>query len=124
MHSTSTVIAVGVLATAALGSSAWAQPAAPARILAVAKDATADEGVELNGAVFLDPRLMRAAETTPGCIPKAKVTPAILRELSAAIAKYAAGKPYLDVAPPDNVLRYCYFGLVLKELSLPPRKSP
>lgn len=121
MHSISTVVAIGIAAFWGFGHAAWAQPAPPKDILAVAEDATAL--ATIYSATVLDRRLMRAAELMPSCTPKALVTPAILRELRANIAKYANSKPYLDLAPGDTAQCYCYFGLVLKELSLPPRKT-
>lgn len=121
MHSISTVVAIGIAAFWGFGHAAWAQPAPPKDILAVAEDATAL--ATIYSATVLDRRLMRAAELIPSCTPKALVTPAILRELRANIAKYANSKPYLDLAPGDTAQCYCYFGLVLKELSSPPRKT-
>lgn len=121
MHSISTVVAIGIAAFWGFGHAAWAQPAPPKDILAVAEDATAL--ATIYSATVLDRRLMRAAELMPSCTPKALVTPAILRELRANIAKYANSKPYLDLAPGDTAQCYCYFGLVLKELSSPPRKT-
>ena len=121
MHSISTVVVIGIAAFWGFGHAAWAQPAPPKDILAVAEDATAL--ATIYSATVLDRRLMRAAELMPSCTPKALVTPAILRELRANIAKYANSKPYLDLAPGDTAQCYCYFGLVLKELSSPPRKT-
>lgn len=121
MHSISTVVAISIAAFWGFGHAAWAQPAPPKDILAVAEDATAL--ATIYSATVLDRRLMRAAELMPSCTPKALVTPAILRELRANIAKYANSKPYLDLAPGDTAQCYCYFGLVLKELSSPPRKT-
>lgn len=128
MHSISTVVAIGIAAFWGFGHAAWAQPAPPEDILAVAEDATgsvedATALATIYSATVLDRRLMRAAELIPSCTPKARVTPAILRELRANIAKYANSKPYLDLAPGDTAQCYCYFGLVLKELSSPPRKT-